>query len=206
MHCFIAVAWQESCVTFGHRQLFALGPWEDRLLVHGHSETLPHPSPPKRLVLHLPQPHLLLPGPISGTLLWWVQAHQRAQMHYYYSTVLTLVCKDSELYGTTVMCCLGRECSKHLETCLSTESADGLCCLLREPCIIQGSNNTTMTRPYPKAIRRPTLNWKDVDRWGTFLNPPSTIFCVPSDLHTTYLTICQCDMMCHAIAMQLTAL
>lgn len=44
-----------------------------------------------------------------------------------------------------------------------SESADGLCCLLREPCIIQGSNNTTMTRPYPKAIRRPTLNWKDVD-------------------------------------------
>ncbi|XP_041745107.1 src-like-adapter 2 [Coregonus clupeaformis] len=45
-----------------------------------------------------------------------------------------------------------------------SESADGLCCLLREPCIIQGSNNTTMTtRPYPKAIRRPTLNWNDVD-------------------------------------------
>ncbi|XP_064857991.1 src-like-adapter 2 [Oncorhynchus nerka] len=45
-----------------------------------------------------------------------------------------------------------------------SESADGLCCLLREPCIIQGSNKSTLTtRPYPKAIRRPTLNWNDVD-------------------------------------------
>ncbi|XP_010880194.1 src-like-adapter 2 [Esox lucius] len=45
-----------------------------------------------------------------------------------------------------------------------SESADGLCCSLREPCIIHGSISTSMTRPYPKAIRRPTLNWKDVDR------------------------------------------
>uniref|UniRef100_A0A667WZZ9 Src like adaptor 2a n=1 Tax=Myripristis murdjan TaxID=586833 RepID=A0A667WZZ9_9TELE len=44
-----------------------------------------------------------------------------------------------------------------------SESADGLCSVLREPCHIRGSGNTTeMTRPVPIAIRRPTLNWKDV--------------------------------------------
>ncbi|KAM3877952.1 src-like-adapter 2 [Diretmus argenteus] len=46
-----------------------------------------------------------------------------------------------------------------------SESADGLCCTLMEPCFIQGSTNTTeMSRPVPTAIRRPTLNWKDVNR------------------------------------------
>ncbi|XP_071773563.1 src-like-adapter 2 isoform X1 [Centroberyx gerrardi] len=46
-----------------------------------------------------------------------------------------------------------------------SETADGLCCPLREPCFIQGSDNTTeMTRPLPTAMRRPTLNWKDVSR------------------------------------------
>ncbi|KAM4613591.1 src-like-adapter 2 [Polymixia lowei] len=46
-----------------------------------------------------------------------------------------------------------------------SESPHGLCCPLREPCFIQGSNNTTeMTVPVPRTIRRPTLNWKDVSR------------------------------------------
>ncbi|KAL0978600.1 hypothetical protein UPYG_G00172760 [Umbra pygmaea] len=43
-----------------------------------------------------------------------------------------------------------------------SESANGLCCSLREPCTILGSTYPSMVRPYPKAIRRPTLNWKDV--------------------------------------------
>ncbi|KAJ8361326.1 hypothetical protein SKAU_G00178510 [Synaphobranchus kaupii] len=45
-----------------------------------------------------------------------------------------------------------------------SETMDGLCCLLREPCFIHGSNNVpVVTCPPPMTIRRPTLNWKDVD-------------------------------------------
>ncbi|XP_030625992.1 src-like-adapter 2 [Chanos chanos] len=45
-----------------------------------------------------------------------------------------------------------------------SEVEDGLCCLLREPCYIQGSNNVpVVSGPPPKAIRKPTLNWKDVN-------------------------------------------
>ncbi|KAG7477937.1 hypothetical protein MATL_G00074860 [Megalops atlanticus] len=45
-----------------------------------------------------------------------------------------------------------------------SETNAGLCCLLREPCFIQGSNNVpVVTGPPPMAVRKPTLNWKDVD-------------------------------------------
>ncbi|XP_012689963.1 src-like-adapter 2 [Clupea harengus] len=45
-----------------------------------------------------------------------------------------------------------------------SEASDGLCSLLREPCFIQGSNNVpVITGPPPQAVRRPTLNWKDVN-------------------------------------------
>ncbi|KAM6981323.1 src-like-adapter 2 [Aplochiton taeniatus] len=44
-----------------------------------------------------------------------------------------------------------------------SESADGLCSLLRQPCFIQGLNNCAETiTPLPMTIRRPTLNWRDV--------------------------------------------
>ncbi|KAG9332585.1 hypothetical protein JZ751_014683 [Albula glossodonta] len=45
-----------------------------------------------------------------------------------------------------------------------SEVPDGLCCLLKEPCFILGSNNVPVTTgPPPIAVRKPTLNWKDVD-------------------------------------------
>ncbi|MBN3304050.1 SLAP2 protein, partial [Amia calva] len=45
-----------------------------------------------------------------------------------------------------------------------SEVSEGLCCLLREPCFIQGSNNVpVLSGPPPMAVRKPTLNWKDVD-------------------------------------------
>ncbi|XP_035593946.2 src-like-adapter 2 [Oncorhynchus keta] len=45
-----------------------------------------------------------------------------------------------------------------------SEVRDGLCCLLGEPCFIQGSNNVpVVTGPLPMAVRKPTLNWKDMD-------------------------------------------
>ncbi|XP_035236737.1 src-like-adapter 2 [Anguilla anguilla] len=45
-----------------------------------------------------------------------------------------------------------------------SEVADGLCCLLGEPCFIFGSNNVPVTTSAPPmAVRKATLNWKDVD-------------------------------------------
>ncbi|XP_041712988.1 src-like-adapter 2 isoform X2 [Coregonus clupeaformis] len=44
------------------------------------------------------------------------------------------------------------------------EVADGLCSLLGEPCFIQGSNNVpVVTGSPPMSVRKPTLNWKDMD-------------------------------------------
>ncbi|XP_026162834.1 src-like-adapter 2 [Mastacembelus armatus] len=39
---------------------------------------------------------------------------------------------------------------------------DGLCCRLTVPCFIQDSDITREARPVPTAIRRPTMNWKDI--------------------------------------------
>ncbi|KAK6303898.1 src-like-adapter 2 isoform X1 [Coregonus clupeaformis] len=45
-----------------------------------------------------------------------------------------------------------------------SEVADGLCSLLGEPCFIQGSNNVpVVTGSPPMSVRKPTLNWKDMD-------------------------------------------
>ncbi|XP_041080070.1 src-like-adapter 2 [Polyodon spathula] len=45
-----------------------------------------------------------------------------------------------------------------------TDSGEGLCCTLKEPCYIQGSNNVPVQNmPEPIMVRKPTLNWKDVD-------------------------------------------
>ncbi|KAJ8257841.1 hypothetical protein GJAV_G00190310 [Gymnothorax javanicus] len=52
-----------------------------------------------------------------------------------------------------------------------SEVADGLCCLLREPCFIFESNNIPVApAPPPMAVRKSTLNWKDVDRAMIFNN------------------------------------
>ncbi|KAI7793990.1 src-like-adapter 2 [Triplophysa rosa] len=42
--------------------------------------------------------------------------------------------------------------------------SDGLCCTLGEPCFIHGSNNVPVVTGPPVAIKRPTINWKDVNR------------------------------------------
>ncbi|XP_029946543.1 src-like-adapter 2 isoform X2 [Salarias fasciatus] len=44
------------------------------------------------------------------------------------------------------------------------ETRDGLCCQLTAPCFIKGLDNMMEARPVPTAIRRPTINWKDVTR------------------------------------------
>ncbi|XP_029005931.1 src-like-adapter 2 [Betta splendens] len=45
-----------------------------------------------------------------------------------------------------------------------SEVADGLICRLTAPCFIHGLDNAREARPVPTAIRRPTLNWKDISR------------------------------------------
>ncbi|XP_029286897.1 src-like-adapter 2 [Cottoperca gobio] len=45
-----------------------------------------------------------------------------------------------------------------------SESAGGLCGRLTGPCFIQGLENDREARPVPTAIRRPTVNWKDISR------------------------------------------
>ncbi|XP_072308942.1 src-like-adapter 2 [Eucyclogobius newberryi] len=42
-----------------------------------------------------------------------------------------------------------------------TENTAGLCCRLTKPCYICGLDQT---RPTPRVIRRPTMNWKDMSR------------------------------------------
>ncbi|XP_060926367.1 src-like-adapter 2 [Limanda limanda] len=45
-----------------------------------------------------------------------------------------------------------------------SESADGLTSRLSAPCFIQGLSDPREARPVPTAIRRPTINWKDISR------------------------------------------
>ncbi|XP_029989672.1 src-like-adapter 2 [Sphaeramia orbicularis] len=45
-----------------------------------------------------------------------------------------------------------------------SEQADGLCCRLTRPCHIHGSDTTDSATPPPTAMRRPTVNWKDISR------------------------------------------
>ncbi|KAK2862515.1 hypothetical protein Q5P01_002048 [Channa striata] len=45
-----------------------------------------------------------------------------------------------------------------------SECADGLTCRLTVPCFIQGLDDASEARPTPIAIRRPTVNWKDISR------------------------------------------
>ncbi|TNN52504.1 Src-like-adapter 2 [Liparis tanakae] len=49
--------------------------------------------------------------------------------------------------------------------------SDGLCCRLTEPCFIQGLDDTREARPRPTAIRRPTINWKDISRYDRWQQP-----------------------------------
>ncbi|KAF7655294.1 hypothetical protein LDENG_00058000 [Lucifuga dentata] len=52
-----------------------------------------------------------------------------------------------------------------------SESADGLCLRLREPCFIHGSDNEgSPAMQIPTVIRRPTFSWKDISRSVFFRN------------------------------------
>ncbi|CAB1439976.1 unnamed protein product [Pleuronectes platessa] len=45
-----------------------------------------------------------------------------------------------------------------------SERPDGLSSRLTAPCFIQGLSDPREARPVPTAIRRPTINWKDISR------------------------------------------
>ncbi|XP_029470543.1 src-like-adapter 2 [Rhinatrema bivittatum] len=45
-----------------------------------------------------------------------------------------------------------------------SEVEDGLCCLLKAPCFLEGSRSTPVQNlPEPLVIKTPALNWKDLD-------------------------------------------
>lgn len=47
--------------------------------------------------------------------------------------------------------------------CLEIEG--GLCCLLKEPCFIQGASSAPLQNlPPPVIIKKPALDWKELDR------------------------------------------
>ncbi|XP_053572790.1 src-like-adapter 2 [Bombina bombina] len=50
-----------------------------------------------------------------------------------------------------------------------TETADGICCILKEPCITQGATNTLgRNSSGPVMIRKKTLNWNELDSSALF--------------------------------------
>ncbi|XP_063816186.1 src-like-adapter 2 [Pseudophryne corroboree] len=44
-----------------------------------------------------------------------------------------------------------------------SEISDGICCILKEPCIVQRFTPPVVLNSAPVIVRRPTLNWKDLD-------------------------------------------
>ncbi|XP_072259707.1 src-like-adapter 2 isoform X1 [Pyxicephalus adspersus] len=49
-----------------------------------------------------------------------------------------------------------------------SEIADGICCILKDPCIIQGFIPPVVPNTQPIIVRRPTLNWTDLDSSALF--------------------------------------
>ncbi|XP_075033562.1 src-like-adapter 2 [Mixophyes fleayi] len=49
-----------------------------------------------------------------------------------------------------------------------SEISDGICCILKEPCIVQGFTPPVVQNYEPVIVRRPTLNWRDLDSSALF--------------------------------------
>ncbi|XP_075427897.1 src-like-adapter 2 [Ascaphus truei] len=50
-----------------------------------------------------------------------------------------------------------------------SEIADGMCCILKEPCIVQGvTTGAVHNFSEPVIVRKKTLNWKDLDSSALF--------------------------------------
>ncbi|XP_067400623.1 src-like-adapter 2 [Emydura macquarii macquarii] len=54
-----------------------------------------------------------------------------------------------------------------------SEIGDGLCCLLREPCFIQGALRAP-NLPLPAVVKPPALNWQELDSSVLFSEAPAT--------------------------------
>ncbi|CAI9569201.1 unnamed protein product [Staurois parvus] len=44
-----------------------------------------------------------------------------------------------------------------------SEISDGICCVLKDPCIIQGFIPPVIPLSQPIIVRKPTLNWRELD-------------------------------------------
>ncbi|XP_048205103.1 src-like-adapter 2 [Perognathus longimembris pacificus] len=56
-----------------------------------------------------------------------------------------------------------------------SELADGICCLLKEPCVLQKSGLLPgKDTPQPMAVQRTMLNWKELDSSSLFLEAPAS--------------------------------
>ncbi|XP_056405215.1 src-like-adapter 2 [Hyla sarda] len=49
-----------------------------------------------------------------------------------------------------------------------SEMADGICCILKEPCIVQGVVPPAAVTSEPIIVRKTTLNWRDLDSSALF--------------------------------------
>ncbi|XP_068118113.1 src-like-adapter 2 isoform X2 [Hyperolius riggenbachi] len=49
-----------------------------------------------------------------------------------------------------------------------SETADGICCILRAPCIVQGFAPPVLMNSQPIIVRKPTLNWRNLDSTALF--------------------------------------
>ena len=53
---------------------------------------------------------------------------------------------------------------------LSSEVADGLCCVLTTPCLTQSTAAPAVRAPdSPVTLRQKTFDWKRVARWGVYV-------------------------------------
>ncbi|XP_071967931.1 src-like-adapter 2 isoform X2 [Engystomops pustulosus] len=49
-----------------------------------------------------------------------------------------------------------------------SEMADGICCVLKEPCVLQSFFPPAPVTSEPVVVRKPTMNWRDLDRSALF--------------------------------------
>lgn len=121
-----------------------------------------HPSEANMLTYKIYQ-WLLIDIVIGIYSVWYWEVKFIQLLKLFQKAELVSLCEESNRTIWGMMCI-------YVVLSLSIEVSDGLCTLLRDPCYIQGSNNVpVVTGPPPQAVRKPTLNWKDVNRWLTFL-------------------------------------
>lgn len=140
--------WERLSVTLMFRLLLAIHPEENHLCIRGWCKALPHFLPPKWLGLHICRTHIPLPKSPGATLFRFVPM---------------MSCRLCAMNIPDVS-----KKSKIQMLAPFSESANGLCCRLTEPCFIKTFENSREAKPGPTTVRRPTINWKNISRFGRF--------------------------------------